>query len=145
MAYSTVSNIQDEFKSVTFSASSTPTDTAVGRFITEADAEIDARIGLRYDTPVTGANSIIILRQISIGLVAQRVKDILRITTGSASAEQLHRDRDLAKEARKKLDDIVDGKLLLSDATAASSGQGVYSFNVANEEEHTFEKGVDQW
>jgi hypothetical protein len=77
MAYSALSDIQSEFKALTFSASTTPTSTAVGGFITQADAEIDARVGLKYVTPVTGTTSLAILQRISTMLVVGRVKKIL--------------------------------------------------------------------
>lgn len=147
MAYSTTADVQAEFKSVTFGAGTTPTSTQVDGFISEADAEINARVGLKYTTPVTGAESLKILKTISVGLVAGRIQRILE--TKQATPELANQDtqvKDLAKEARSKLKEIVAGTLPLPDATLVSTdGDGVKSSNYSAGVEHKFERDTDQW
>lgn len=143
--YCESSHISGEFKGITFSASTAVTSTQVERFIEEADAEIDAKVGLKYVTPVTGTESLKVLRSISIAIVASRVRAILEVKTADSRTEQAVRGGDPAKVAREKLDQIVKGTLLLSDASLRSSGQGMRSFNSDNAEEHTFKKNRDQW
>jgi hypothetical protein len=145
MAYCTNAQVAAEFKNLSFSSSSTPTDTTVDRFIEEADAEINARIGLKFDVPVTGAQALIIARQLSIDIVSERVRRIIRVKTGAEPTRQDGRDGDTAKEARERIEQIVKGTFLLSDATLVSSSDGLFSYNVSEDEEHTFEKGTDQW
>jgi hypothetical protein len=145
MAYCTKTQVAGEFNGLTLNSTSVPTDTTVDRFIEEADAEIDGRLGLKYSAPITGATSLIIVRTISIGLVAERIKEVLKISGLDSKIKEEAVEKNLAKEARKRLDEIIKGCLLLPDATLLSSGNGVNSFNVDNGEEHTWEKGVDQW
>lgn len=145
MAYCTNAEVAAEFKNLTFSGSSTPTSTTVDNWIAQADAEIDSRVGLKYVVPLTGSNALIIAKQLSTAIVAERVRRTLKIKTSEEATRQDGRAGDTAKEARDMMTQIVEGKLKLSDATLASSQDGVASFNVSNGEEHTFEKSVDQW
>jgi hypothetical protein len=145
MAYSALTDIQNEFKSVVFSASSTPTSTAVQGFIAEADQYIDSRIGLRYQVPVTGSKSLIILKSISIGLVAGRVKEIQRVKTASPQLNQDSRDGDPAKEAKERLGLIVEGLLLLPDATLVSAANGVSSGALSAGATARFKKDTETW
>lgn len=144
MAYSSVENIQSEFKNLTISATTEVTTTEVTRFIEEADAYIDGVISQKYQVPITGAMSLIIVRQISIYLVAQRVKDILEVKTGSQQSEQDGRGSFKAF-AEKALKDIIDDKLLLSDATLYSPEDGVASYVSSNNVPFIFERGTEQW
>ena len=52
MAYSTNAQVASEFKSITFSSSTSVTDTEVDRFIVEADEEINYKIGRVYVVPI---------------------------------------------------------------------------------------------
>lgn len=145
MAYSTNSQVAGEFKNISFSASTPVTDTEVDRFIEEIDQYIDSRIGKKYEVPVTGSASIIILRQISIWLVADRVKKILEIKNVNSKAVAQGVRPGLYEEAMEMLDDIVDGDLLLPDATLLSSGDGFDSYTYANSIDPTFKRNTDQW
>jgi hypothetical protein len=149
MAYSTNSEISGEFKGITFSSTTTPNTTDIDRFITEADAEINARVGMKYSVPITlGASPIAfaILRQISVQLVAGRMKRILEVKQTSPDlAKQDGQSKDIAKIARDMLKEIVLGTLPLPDATLLSSGDGVSSSNVSAGREHFFSMDEDQW
>lgn len=146
MAYCTVADIQGEFKAATFGATSSPTDTTVTGFIAQAGAEIDATLGLKYATPITGATSLLIVKQIAIDLVAARVKNILEVKSPIAQGQQAIKGDDSATAARKRLKAIIVGQeLTLPDATILSSNDGVESFDVSNGEEFVFQKGVKQW
>ncbi len=145
MAYCTTTHVSGEFKGVTLSSSTTPTDTTVERFIAEADAEIDSKVGLKYETPVTGTTALIVVRQISIWLVAARVKEIFKVKTGASSAEQEAREGDLRKMAMDRLDRIAKGEELLPDATLRSSYDGVRSYVVDNGVEAQIDVESEQW
>lgn len=145
MAYSTATDIQSEFKGTTFSATSAITSTEVAEFITQTDAMIDAKISNRYTTPVTSTEALKVLKTISIGFVSKRVANILKVKTGEVSKDQDPKYDDLYSLAKKMLEDIRKGDLVLSGAALSSSKAGVSSFNVDNDVEHTMKKGIDQW
>ncbi len=147
MAYCVSTDVVAEFKSLDIVSAGVPVTTAkVSEFISQADAIINAKVGLKYEVPVAAGatESLKILKQISTWLVANRVKEILRLETGDKKVELLATG-NLEKKAFAMLDEIVKGTLKLSDATLATSADGVRSFAVDNDEEHTFKKGEDQW
>lgn len=145
MSYCAHADVAQEFKNMSFGTTTTPTATAITEFIAQADAFIDGRVGMKYTVPITGTASLSIIKQISIGLVAARVKDILKVKTSAEAINQATREGDPAKAALDKLDMIVKGTLILSDATLAVSGDGFKSFANDEDEEFTFQKNVDQW
>jgi phage gp36-like protein len=147
MAYSTVEQVQAEFRKLDIASCGTAVITAeVEEFIEEADSIIDSIIGKRYEVPVTGASSLKILRYISRNLAADRIRGILVVR--QAPAEELKQDvkgGPTRSELMKMLYAIANGDLPLTDAVIASTGQGVTSFAIENDEEHVFKKNVDQW
>lgn len=146
MAYSTNSDISAEFKGVTFGTSTNPTATQVDTFIADADAEIDARVGMKYTTPIVATASIPIVRRISVLLVTGRIKRILEVKDVNPSlGKQDVQPPDLEKRARDLLKEIVMGTLPLPGATLAVAGDGVASSNVAAGREHFFTMDEDQW
>lgn len=145
MAYSTRTQVEGEFKSVAFSSTTEPTDTEINRFIEEADAEIDSIIGVKYSTPVTDATGIILLRRISIAIVAERVKEILAVKLGKKELEQQSVGELSATRARSMLDKIAQGKMKLGGAALASSHDGVKSYVSSNSVPHNFDMTKQQW
>ncbi len=149
MAYATNAQVASEFKSITFSSSSTVTNTEVDRFIDEADAEINSVISGKYVVPIVQVDSpesFKIVRMISIWLVADRVRQIMQVKPISFSnVEQGTRPSNSAAAARKLLEKIRTGGIELDDAELASINQGFRSFSIDDDLEHTFKKGVDQW
>lgn len=145
MAYCTYANVASEFKNTTFSATSPVTDTEVTDIITQTDAEIDARLSTVYQTPITGASSIILLKTISIYISAARVSKIIEIKTGESDKDQPRRvEERLAAE--KMLQDIIKGVLPLVDATKKVSTGGVRSYTSDNTcIKPVFDVTKDQW
>lgn len=144
MAYSTNALVASEFKSITFSSSTKITDSEVDQWITEADAYIDGRIGLIYETPVTGTKALEILKTISIGIVAQRVAYAMEVKSITPKGDQ-YIPKDLINSAEKKLDMIVNRQLLLSDATERSTSGRVRSYSGSNTVTRKFDQSKDQW
>lgn len=147
MAYSTSAQVADEFQGVSFGATTVPTDTTVDRWIAEADQVIDAHVGLRYEVPVVEGDSplsFLIVRKISIMLVASRVRKILNRSgaNGDTARKVITDDHD---KAMKMLKQISDGKMELSDVDPRNAKLGVSSYNVDAGEEFTFKKNIDQW
>jgi hypothetical protein len=145
MAYCTQAQVESEFKHVVFTTTTSVTDTDITRFIAEADAEINAQVGTRYETPVTTGDALLIMRKISILLVAARIKDILQVKMADKEREQDTRGGAMRAEAKRLLDAIIKGTMLLPGATLASSADGVRGFCVDEAIEHNFQRNVDQW
>jgi hypothetical protein len=143
MAYSTNSDIQSEFKNLTYTSGGI-SSSEVDNFILEEDAFIDGIVGRKYETPVTGTYSLRILKTISIQLVVSRIKRILAVKTGRPELDQ-DSSSNLFAMAKTKLDDIAEGRLILSDATLARSSDGVDSFAVSDDIKHIFKRDQDQW
>ena len=143
MAYSTNSDIQSEFKSLTYNSNGI-TSAEVDAFIEQEDAYIDGIVGRKYVTPITGTYALRIMKTISVQLVASRVKRILAVKTGIASTDQDSMG-DLFQMAKTKLDDIAEGRLILSDAVLARASDGVDSFAVSDDIKHIFKRDEQQW
>ena len=145
MAYSTVANVESEFKDIDFSASTTITDTEVTAFISEADALIDATIDNRYVVPVTGAASLLILKTISIWLVKARILSILSVKTPQDKTKQDPDGPTLRKDALKMLEMISKGQLTLVDATLVDTEGGMTSYLMDATIQKQFKTNRDQW
>lgn len=146
MAYCVESDVKAEFKNLEYD-SSTITAAKVSEIISQEEAVINAKIGLKYSTPVVLADSpesVKILKMVSIWKSYQRVKDILKVQVGTDKLSQIAPD-DKREAASKMLKEIVDGELPLPDATLAAASDGARSYVVDESEEHVMEKGVEQW
>lgn len=142
MSYSINNDVINEFKSL--DTSGKISKTKIDDWIGQADAYIDGRIGLIYTTPVTGTNALLILKEISIGFVAQRVAYVLETKSITPSGDQ-YIPKNLILMAEKKLQMIIDRQLLLSDAELISSNGGVKSYTSSNTVTRNFKYNVDQW
>lgn len=145
MAYTTSAAVASEFKKITIDANSAVTSTEVDEFISQTDAMIDGVIQARYTVPVSASEALKILKTISTAFVAKRVADIMKLKTGEVEKEQEPKFDTLYYHAKKMLEQIRKGELILSGAQSSTSHQGVKSFNVDNSIEHTMKKGIDQW
>jgi len=144
MAYCDASDVQAEFKGITFGAATSVTDTKVLEFITQADAFINAKISLIYSTPVVAGDGLEVLKEVSIKLVAHRIKRILEVKTGATQVDQ-GGVGDYRAEALAMLKEIVDRKMLLAGASFLTTEGGIDSFSYENGEVYTFKKSEDQW
>lgn len=149
MAYATYTDVASEFKDITFSSTTKVTDSEVTEFISQAEAHINGVVSKRYTVPVVLASapiSFAVLKQISIYMVADRVREILQVKQiGVEELKQGARPPNGRKEALAMLRDIVDGNIRLYDATLATAHDGVKSFNVDEDIEHFFDATIDQW
>jgi len=147
MAYTTVANVEAEFKSIDFSVAGAAVTTGeVVEFISQADAHINGKIGRKYTVPVTATESLIILKTISTWMVADRVRKIAKVK--DISLEELQqglRPPGGRKEALEMVEQITDGTLLLSDAPLINTEEGLSSFGDDNALEFQFQRNVDQW
>ncbi len=146
MAYCTKAEVQAEFKQLSLDSGSLSTDT-LEQWIEEADALIDGRIGLKYSTPIvvgTSPKSFKIVRSLSRRLVAERVRNFLKVKTGDPEKDQEGTTPE-KKEIMQMLKDIQTGDLLLSDATLMNSDNVTKDYNSDNDIEHVFQAGEEQW
>lgn len=144
MAYATKEDVAKEFVNITFDSTGKVKDTDVDSWIAEEEAFANGKIGLKYVTPVTGTESLLIMKKITVMLVAHKVRFKLDVKTIN---EQLDQGgiTDLRSQAIKMLEKISLGKHLLPDAALRSTNDGVSSFTVKAGEKNFFKKGVDQW
>ena len=123
MAYCTVDNIQELIPTTLWNeatATEPSSATVTNEYIPAVDAEIDARLASRYQTPITGATSLAVLEGISARLVAIRVWG----TAFTGRTGDTTHPKDWDEGGRKLLEAIVSGRAQLTDAglVGASSG-----------------------
>ena len=146
MAYCTIDDIKADFRKIEFNASSALTEPEVVKFIDEESAYIDARLSGRYQTPITGANALLVLRKICVFLVSCRVRAVLEIKVNARVKSEFKDNKCVTdRNPEKLLNDIAMGKIPLNDATLLSSEDGISSFNVDNNIEPYFSTTKQQW
>jgi hypothetical protein len=148
MAYCTYTDIQSDFKSLTFaSGSGNVTQEDVTQFIVEADALINSYVSGKYETPVAAGDGLNLLKMISRNIVTLRVKSILEVKQSTnVAANQNPVSTSLSmKQCLDMLGEIKAGKLKLDGATALVSGGGFYSSNYANDITPVIKKDSKLW
>lgn len=145
--YCTYTQVQEEFKALTFGTGTAIGTSRVDRFCQESSAYIDGKVGLLYSTPVDSTNSpksFLILQHICIALVARRIRPILGVEAPVATDSQKTRGEGEI-DPEEMLNDIIANKTLLSDATKLSSDGGVTSYTKTNSVPHIFDICKKQW
>jgi len=150
MSYCTVSEVASDFKNITFDATSSVTDTEVQSFIDQECAYINSRICHLYETPineVSSPNSYLVLKRINIFLAADRVRHVLYTKTGRDKLDQDTKGlRSLSRHPLMDLEQIIDGKLKLGDATRINDCIGFDTSSEANDCcSNTFDVNKQQW
>ncbi len=147
MAYTTYTEIQSDFKDITFSTTTNVTATDVTQFIVEADSLVNAYVAKRYTVPVTAGDGLNLLKLCSRSLVTARIKRLMEVVQEkSTEANQAVQGVLLSPTAVMKiLTDIRDDLIDLTGATLLESSRGFYSKNVAEEITPTIEKSTKQW
>lgn len=145
MAYATVAQVAAEAKiSTGFNVDTSPTNTKVEEIIAEVEANVNARISSKYRMPATQASNILVLRGIVLALCVERVREITEVKTGAANVEQMSW-KTTADTARKDIDRIVAGTMLLSGETLGQVHDGVQSHAMTSGQKPFFKKGCEQW
>lgn len=145
MAYCLASDVTKEFKSLdTTATDAIITSSKITGWIAQADAYIDGRLGTIYEVPVTAAGPLLILKTISIGIVAQRIARILETKSITPKGDQ-YIPKDLIKEAKETLKMIIDKEIILSGVDRVTSHSGVASYSGSNEVEREFCLDSEQW
>ncbi len=146
MAYSTKDNVESEFKNVTFDATSKVTETEVDEFIAEADLTVDSFLSRRYVVPVTGVQTLILVRKFSRQLTAARCAPIIGVQTNfERTTNNKEEKSSVISGIMRHLKAISKGEAdLPSDATlkpSKSSGR----FVISSGETDKFDYDKDQW
>lgn len=145
-SYASVQNVADEFKNISFSSTTHPTDTAVDRFITESESYVNARLKVKYQLPITDPDAVNLLRLITLGFVVARVREIQRVQTGNPGTSQdVRGGADPVKMANDLLDQIITDKITLPNSTPYRSSDGVVSYNFDTPVSPFFRKDTQQW
>jgi phage gp36-like protein len=144
MAYATQAQVLAEFKDLTVGASTPISTSDIAAFIADADAEINSRLSVKYTTPITGSESLIMMKMISVWLIKHRINEILAVKTGTSQTSQ-EGSKSYRQMAMDLLNDLASGKAKLTDATLATSADGVKSYTYTNSIEHVFDLEIDQW
>lgn len=147
MAYTTYTEVQGDFKDITFAAGFNITDTKVTEFIVEADSLINSYVGSVYQVPVTTGDAVNLLKLLSRSLVASRIKKVLGVKQNkSVDANQDVTDVLLsATTVMKILKDIQQKNNVLAGATLLDVNSGFYNNNVSNQVQPKIRKDERQW
>jgi hypothetical protein len=144
--YCTNTEVASDFKNITFSATSTVTDTEVDEFIAQESAFIDSMICSVYQVPITGTNSLLLMKKICLHLVADRVRHVLYTKTGQDNKDQDTKGlKSLSRDPRGDLKKIQDGTLKLGDAIALTTNIGFDTGDVPGCSEMVFDVKRQQW
>lgn len=144
--YCANADVQAEFKSINFAAAGAlVTGAKVDEWIKQADAFINAHVGMRYTVPVpVGSDAESLLKLFSVSLVAGRVRNILRAKGGDV--EQTGGSGMMGtKEVKETLEQIKSGEMALSGAVPLVASTGFFSSSNDEEREPTFHKNVSEW
>lgn len=145
MAYCTNTDVSSEFKDITFSTTTAVKDTEIDAWILQAGSLIDSYVSSKYETPVTGTSSLLLLKMICIWLVKARILSVLSVKTPQDKTKQDPDGPSLLKQAMDLLKLIKSGQLPLVDAIASSSDDGMGSFLMNQDITYDNQVGVDNW
>lgn len=148
MAYTTYTEIQADFKDMTFTSSTNVTSSDVTQFIVESDSLINAYVGTVYSVPVTvSGDGLSLLKLLSRSLVSSRIKKLLEVKQEKSTDANQSVMGVLLSVAQviKILNDIQDKNMALAGAVPLISGGGFYNNNVANDISPVIKKDERQW
>lgn len=146
-AYATTAEVQEEFKAIDFTSSTTAvTTTEIDRFLLEAQAEIHTYLATRYTIPITGTEALVVMRTISIWLVKSRIVMIMRQKQVDVKGDQDVGPVSLRKQAIDWLKMLASGKMVLSDAPViATNHGGMDSYLAGKDFCYDFDRDKRQW
>lgn len=147
MAYTTYTEVQSDFKDITFDNNSNVTSSDVTQFIAESDSLINSYVGQTYSVPVTSGDGLTFLKLLSRSLTSARIKKILEVKQEKSTDANQNVLSVLLPPSMvmKLLKDIAEKNMKLDGATELVSGGGFYSYNASNDIEPVMLKGEKQW
>lgn len=147
-AYCQVSDVQSDFKSISFTSGSNVTDAAVTGFITEASALIDSYVGQRWVTPISGdAGSLALMSLYCRTLVSERIRGIManKQTTNADANQEVRGVGYKTSDVMQALKDISTGLIQLSGASLVNANASFKSNNFDRGIQARFHKNRRQW
>ncbi len=146
MSYCDQAAVAEEINGLTaFTTTSNPTLTTVQNWIAQVDALIEAKVGLRYVTPVTATAALAVLEAIAVMMVSSKVRRRLNRSGPSSDVAGKVIVTDTWDQAQKMLDKIVNGEMKLDGAELINSEAGVSAFSTSLCTPHVFKKDCEQW
>lgn len=147
MAYTTKDEIVQDFKEATFTSTTNVKDTSITEFIVEADALINAYVGMKYVVPVAGGDGLNLLKLCSRSLVTARIKRIMEVKQDKNPDPSQNVTGVLLSPTAvmKILTDIRQGDASLAGATPLSVDGGFFSKNVEGDVCPVVKKDEKQW
>lgn len=145
--YCDASDVQAEFKNITFSETTLTKSSEVEAWILQADALIDSFIGKRYAVPVeSGDTALALLRLFSATLVADRVRKKLEVVQGATEKAQQNPKGMVfsTKDVLDQLRAIARGDMNLvgvGEISPEAGFSGTDGFGVTP----VFKKDTEQW
>jgi phage gp36-like protein len=139
--YHSLSDVQSRLPSsiATIDAVSEPNTTQVTAWMDEVEAFVEGQLATRYQVPITGSQSLLIVRDICADLTAYRVWQFKAM--GVDDPEFRNQAEVLRQRAMEKLQALLEGTMVLPDqAEAPSSSTPAGTFP-----EPIFERDRVQW
>jgi phage gp36-like protein len=139
--YHSLSDVQSRLPSsiATIDALTEPNADQVMAWMDETEAFVDGQLATRYQVPITGTQSLLIVRDICADLTAYRVWQFKAM--GVDDPEFRNQAEVLRQRAMEKLQAILEGTMVLPDQpTTKSSSTPVGTFPEA-----IFERDRVQW
>lgn len=144
--YTSVSAIQSEFKSVTFTTTSAVTTDDVNEFINQEEAALESEVCSIYSVPIVSDRGVAMMKLMATLMVKARIVDILQVKTGDAKADQASSGQPLRDRVKELMDKIISKKVQFSsDEPLVQSSGGVQSYASSNDLTPEFRSGEDQW
>jgi hypothetical protein len=140
--YCSISDVQSLIKWTTFTTTSKVNTNDVADFILEADALINGRIALIYNTPITNVDDVEILKFISTRLAAYEVAKVLVMQTAGKMPEIAYSWKN---SADKRIMQIISRDLILPNSTEKDSTNGLYSFTSHGNSDNDYEDTEPVW
>jgi hypothetical protein len=124
--YCDADSVQKLLKWFEFSETSKITTTELEEeFIPESTALINSKLERIYVTPITNSDDVEILQYIACRMVACEIANVLILQADGEISDIVSR---WCREAKEKLQEILDRKVLLPNSTLLDSGNRLYSF-----------------
>jgi hypothetical protein len=139
--YHSLSDVQSRLPSsiATIDALTEPNADQVTAWMDEVEAFVEGQLATRYQVPIVGSQSLLIVRDICADLTAYRVWQFKAM--GIDDPEFRNQAEVLRQRAMEKLQALLEGKLILPDQpTTKSSSTPVGTFP-----EPIFERDKVQW
>ncbi len=127
--YCSIDDVEGEFKALQFTSQSAVTSNQVTDWIKQESAYINAKISLRYITPVTTTyeDAFLILKRICVFRVAERVKNKLEVKSGNNQTDQEVKQPNYTRTPNTDLLDIAEGRLVLLNVPLVAANGAVSS------------------